>query len=248
MKFLVLGGLLTVGIVVAGTFIMGAMQDDANEPSQLSSVSTPLNANLDQSMADTHQNTSTTASTQEPEISSNTTTTLSLYGNKDQSGYRVHKAINNLVLQGNSLAPSISDVINEAISNEGNSILSSDAFTSTKTYKAIAVAFMANMVETNDLFAATKSSIEDKPDDTNSIIEVSVVLYPDFAQEIINAAVITGQIDSNDALLAAISAGADPSTVSEATAAGNTIAAAGLPVNGLGGGGTGNEDLSASNN
>lgn len=246
MKLLVVGSLLTISIVAAGALTMGLMQEDVNQQSEVAqSPSDPvsLNANRSQSEVDTLQSVSAS------DVSTETNIIVSLYGNENQSGYRIHRAINNLILQGTPLNVAISNVIEGAITNEGSGLLSSEAFTSTKTYKAIAVAFMSNMVTTNDLFAATKSSIENKPDDTNNIIDVSVVLYPDFAQEIINAAVMTGQIDSNQALLAAIAAGADPTTVSEATAAGAPlVAAAGLPVDGIGGGGTGNEDDSASNN
>jgi hypothetical protein len=64
-------------------------------------------------------------------------------------------------------------------------------------------------------------------------------------------------MDPNEALLAAIAAGADPSTVSEATAAGGNVAAAtfdagafDVPFGGLGGGGSGDQEFVgiASNN
>jgi uncharacterized spore protein YtfJ len=61
---------------------------------------------------------------------------------------------------------------------------------------------------------------------------------------------MTGEMDSEQALLAAISAGADPTTVGEATAAGGpvllTVAA---PVGvGIGAGGSGGGDPTASTN
>jgi hypothetical protein len=174
----------------------------------------------------------------------------SLYGNKDQSGTRAHQIINYLVLQGTPVNTSILNVIEDAIANKRANILSSEALTSTAKNKATALEFMANMVTANDLFTATKSSIEDKPEDIGNIINVSVVLYPDFAQEVINAAAITGEMDPNEALLAAIAAGADPTTVSEATAAGGNIAAATFdagvfdaPFGGLGGGGSGDQEV-----
>jgi hypothetical protein len=171
-----------------------------------------------------------------------------LFGNKDQSGTRVHQAINDLVLQGTPVKAAILNVINNAIANEGANLLSSAALNTTRNHKPTALAFMANMVAANDLFPATKLSIENKPEDVLNIINVGVVLYPDFAQEVINAAVITGEIDPNEALLAAIAAGADPTTVSQATAAGGVVNGVGQPFDGLFGGGAGDEDPSASIN
>jgi hypothetical protein len=106
------------------------------------------------------------------------------------------------------------------------------------------------MVTLNSVFEATKATIESAPESIVFIINLSIALYPDFAQEVINAAVMTGEMDSEQALLAAISAGADPTTVGEATAAGGPVLLAlAAPVGvGIGAGGTGGGDLTASTN
>ena len=257
MKLLIVGGLLTVGIVVVGSLTIGLMQDNVTEQSEVLQ-----SANDVASLQDNQEQSGTRAQkainnllVQDTPISTSNSNVIdaaiikvSLYGNKDQSGHRVHQAIHDLVLQGTPVKVAIVNVINNAIANEGNNLLSSAALKSTRNHKPTVLAFMANMVAANDLFPATKSSIEDKPEDVLNIINVAVVLYPDFAQEVINAAAITGVIDPNEALLAAIAAGADPTTVSEATAAGGAVNGAGLPFDGLGGGGNGNGDISASPN
>lgn len=177
------------------------------------------------------------------------TVDVSLYGNQNQSGSRVHQAINELIQQGTPLNIAIPIVIERVIEDEATSILSSPAYYSVSQYKDIALGLMANILTSNDLLTASKSLIENNPEDIINIINVGVALYPDFAQEVINAATMTGEIDPNEALLAAIAAGADPSTVSEATAAGGVIDDFGaLPFAGLGGGGSGDQEISVSNN
>jgi hypothetical protein len=185
-----------------------------------------------------------------PNVIDQGNTIVSLYGNQDQPGTRVHQAINDSVIEGTPLTTSILNVVNQAIAIEGTNLLSSEALISIGENKSTALDLMANMLTTNDLFAATKSSIESKPEDTSKIVNVSVVLYPDFAQKVIDAAGITGEMDPNEALLAALAAGADPNAVSEATAAGGAIDidGAGLPFDGLGGGGIGSANAVVSGN
>ncbi|MFT6989659.1 MAG: hypothetical protein ACJASL_001632 [Paraglaciecola sp.] len=259
MKLLIVGGLLTIGIAVAGSVTISMMQENVDEQSEV--VQSPVDI---QTLDDDQYPSGTDAVQdinnlvlQDPPINMPISNVidetvplpaLSIYGNQSQSGTRVHQSINDLVLRGTPEKTSILNVIDQAITNDTVNLLSPEALTSTKRNKATVLAFMAKMIEANDLFLATKLSIEDKPDDTVNIINAGVVLYPDFAQEVINAAVITGEIDSSEALLAALAAGADPTTVSEATAAGGAVARAGLPIDGLGGGGNGNDDPSASNN
>jgi pyrimidine operon attenuation protein/uracil phosphoribosyltransferase len=259
MKLLIVGGLLTIGIAVAGSITISMMKENVDEKSEVFQSPIDIQTLSDdqyQSGTNAAQNLNNLVLQDSPvnmpisNVIDETVTlpALSIYGNQNQSGTRVHQAINDLVLRGTPEKISILSVIDQAIANEAVNLLSPAALTSTRRNKATILAFMANMVEVNDLFPATKLSIEDKPDDTVNIINVGVVLYPDFAQEVINAAVITGEIDSNEALLAALAAGADPTTVSEATAAGGAISRAGLPIDGIGGGGNGNDDPSASNN
>jgi hypothetical protein len=78
---------------------------------------------------------------------------------------------------------------------------------------------------------------------------LGVVLYPDFAQEVLDAAVLTGIISPDDALIAALQAGANPASVSLATAAGPAVPQPIEPIGvGIGGGGGGGGDPTASTN
>jgi hypothetical protein len=257
MKILLIGGVVAVGIVAAGWVAIEMLQESGNEPApvvQTSSDNSSLDSNLDLSETSVKRDVNNSKnqinleSTPGLEGVDAPSILVSLFGNQDQSGTRLHQAINDLLLQGVSVDTSISKVINDAISQDGSGLLSPAALVSTKKHTLTAIGFMTNMVATNDLFTTTVSSIEQKPEATGEIVDLGVVYYPDYAQIVINAAVMTGEMDPNEALLAAIAAGADPSTVSEATAAGANVAQAGLPLAGLGGGGNGNEDLSASNN
>lgn len=171
------------------------------------------------------------------------------YGNQDQPGTRVHQAIQALMANGETLLTSSELVINDALS-ETSTLLSAKASQAVTTGKLDTLEFMRNMVTLNSLFEATKATIESTPENIINIINVTVALYPDFAQEVINAAVMSGEMDSDQALLAALSAGADPTTVGEATAAGGPVALAlAAPVGvGVGAGGSGGGDPTASTN
>ena len=108
---------------------------------------------------------------------------------------------------------------------------------------------MRNMVNSNKLSDTTKGSIETFPGDAANVVQLAVTLYPSFAQEVIDSAITTGEIEPNDALLAAIAAGADPTSVSSATAAGGNVEVAGTPAGtGVGAGGAGGGDTTASTN
>lgn len=172
-----------------------------------------------------------------------------VYGNQNQSGTRVHEEIQALMLNGETLLKSSETVVNNALGDSA-ALLSPSASQAVSKDKESTIEFMRNMVATNSLFEATKATIESAPENIVSIIEITVALYPDYAQEIINAAVMTGEMDSDQALLAAITAGADPTTVGEATAAGGPVALAlAAPVGvGVGAGGTGGGDATASTN
>lgn len=166
------------------------------------------------------------------------------YGNQSQPGTRVHEAIKALMENDETLLTSSVLVINQSLTD--SDILRSDKATQVVPLdKLITLEFMRNMVTLNSVFEATKATIESAPESIVFIINLSIALYPDFAQEVINAAVMTGEMDSEQALLAAISAGADPTTVGEATAAGGPVLLAlAAPVGvGIGAGGTGGGDV-----
>lgn len=171
------------------------------------------------------------------------------YGNQNQPGTRLHEEIQSLMLNGETLFSSSRSVINNALS-ETSTLLSAKASQVVSADKRSTVEFMRLMVTTNNLFDVTKVSIENSPENTINIINLSVALYPDFAQEVINAAVMSGEMNSSDALLAAITAGADPTSIGEATAAGGPVELVlAAPVGvGIGAGGTGGGDATASTN
>jgi hypothetical protein len=174
-----------------------------------------------------------------------------LFGNSNQPGYSLHQSTVSLVEQGQSVDFASRSVLYDAIS-DGTSTLSESAKTSLKSNNTISLGFISAMVEYNDLFMVTKTLIETYPESASDIVGLSVTLYPEYAQLAIDAATITGEINAEDALIAAISAGADPANVSSATAAGptaGTIVAAPVPLGaGIGGAGSGGGDSTASNN
>lgn len=174
---------------------------------------------------------------------------VTLFGNPDQVGTKIHQAIQNLMLGGETLIASSESVIESALSEE-STLLSPNAALAISKDKVSTIEFVRHMVETNSLFEATKATIENAPENIINIIEITISFYPDFAQDVINAVVMTGEMDSDEALLAAIAAGADPTTVGEATAAGGPVAVAlAAPVGvGVGAGGTGGGDATASTN
>ena len=105
------------------------------------------------------------------------------------------------------------------------------------------------MVRVNSLIDVSKTLIEENPDRVIEVITLGVVLYPDFAQEVLDGAALTGVITPDDALIAALQAGADPASVSLATASGAEVAAPIDPIGpGVGAGGTGGGDTTASTN
>lgn len=174
-----------------------------------------------------------------------------LFGNANQPGYALHKSTVDLIDQGQSTELAVRTALYDALSAD-TIPLSEGVRTSLETNNEISLAFMSTMIEYNDLFMVTKTMIENYPSNASDIISLSVGLYPEYAQLAIDAATITGEINAEDALIAAISAGADPALVSSATAAGPTaatITAAPVPLGaGIGSAGSGGGDSTASNN
>lgn len=178
--------------------------------------------------------------------------TVMLFGNDNQPGYLLHKDVVSMVDQGNTLDFSAKSVLDNVLAIE-SLVLPEGAKNAVASNSFISLSFITLMVEQNDLFNVTKTLIETYPANVSDIIGLSVSLYPDFAQVAVDAATITGEIEASDALIAAISAGADPTSVSAATAAGptaaTTVAAAPVPLGaGIGSAGSGGGDSTASNN
>ena len=77
------------------------------------------------------------------------------------------------------------------------------------------------------------------PDQASQIITITVLMFPESASEIYNIALQMQVISEDDALLAVINAGVDPSTLTAtaAGAAGNTFSPLGLGTGAAGAGG-----------
>ncbi|MBJ2135088.1 hypothetical protein JEU11_01340 [Paraglaciecola chathamensis] len=171
-----------------------------------------------------------------------------LFGDENQPGRSIHLEIVALINNGVALNDAVSQTIAK-VTREEDTLISGTARLIVGLNKGISVNFMRNMVNSNKLSDTTKGSIETFPGDAANVVQLAVTLYPNFAQEVIDSAITTGEIEPNDALLAAIAAGADPTSVSSATAAGGDVAVAGTPAGtGVGAGGAGGGDTTASTN
>ncbi|GAC23333.1 hypothetical protein GMES_1034 [Paraglaciecola mesophila KMM 241] len=171
-----------------------------------------------------------------------------LFGDENQPGRTIHSEIVTLVQGGATLDEAVRQTITN-VTREDEALISGSARLVVGLNKGISANFMRNMVDFNKLTDSTKGSIEAFPSDAGEIIRLAVTLYPSFAQDVIDSAITTGEIEPNDALLAAISAGADPTTVSAATAAGANVAVTATPAGtGVGAGGAGGGDTTASTN
>lgn len=173
------------------------------------------------------------------------------FGDPSQPGYQIQTEIFTHVAQGLTIEEATLKVVNQIVNDE-NSIVGGEANRMISLDVPISTQFIGEISRTTNLTDATKLSIETVPGSVENIISLGVVLYPDYAQDIINAAALTGEIADQDALLLAIAAGADPTTVSTATASGpaaGAIAAAPIPLgSGVGAGGAGGGDTTASTN
>ena len=144
------------------------------------------------------------------------------YGNQNQPGTRLHQQIQSLMQNGDALIISSELVVNKSLI-ESSAVLSSSATITVNADKRSTIEFMRNMVATNSLFEATKATIESTPEKIIHIINLVIALYPKFAKEVVYAAIMTGKMKPEQALIAAINAGADPTIVGEATAAGSPV-------------------------
>ncbi|MBF7074880.1 hypothetical protein ISG33_15870 [Glaciecola sp. MH2013] len=178
-----------------------------------------------------------------------TIATSTIFGDDVQPGNRLHENVILLVEQGESTDQAISLAIASSMT-EDDTTLSPDAKSAVAFNVPLSNDFYREMVQVNSLIDVTKVLIEESPAKTIEIITLGIVLYPDFAQEVLDGAAITGAITPEDALVAALQAGADPSTVSTATAAGAAIETGPIsPVGiGIGAGGGGGGDTTASTN
>ena len=172
------------------------------------------------------------------------------FGDKEQPGNRLHNNIMALVAQGDTTPVAITNAIDSSLTDTDNT-LNGESKSAVAFDIPIANGFYGQMVVVNSLIDVTKTLIELHPEKIIHIITLGIVLYPEFAQEVFDGAALTGLMDIDDILVAALQAGADPSKISTATAAGSlTATPIGAPPlgAGIGAGGTGGGDTTASTN
>ena len=172
----------------------------------------------------------------------------SIFGDEVQPGNRLHDVVVLLMEQGRTTPQAISGAIEQSMTEE-DTTLTSDAKSAVAFNVPLSNDFYREMVVVNSLIDVTKTLIEENPDKVIEVITLGVVLYPDYAQEVLDGAALTGVITPDDALIAALQAGADPASISVATAAGADVAQPIDPIGaGVGAGGTGGGDTTASTN
>jgi hypothetical protein len=175
--------------------------------------------------------------------------TTNLYGDENQPGNRLHDQIMLIETAGTPRLQAIGTGINDSM-DEDSTILGGEAKSAVAFDEPHTNAFYVEMVESNSLIEVIKVLSETYPDKVVHTITLGVVLYPDYAQDVFDGAALAGVMSSEDILVAVIQAGADPSTVSDATAGGNLPGAGSVPPigPGVGGGGPGGGDTTASTN
>lgn len=174
------------------------------------------------------------------------------YGTPDQPGYQIQVAIFELFEQGVPLDQAAQQIIALVI-DQNQVIRDALAMAAVTEQPDLSVAFVYDISQLTALIDATKRTMEEHPGQLSSIISLGVTLYPDYTRDIIAAAALTGEMTEEDAILVAVAAGADPTLLASSTAAGtdgpglSPFSATPLG-SGVGAGGTGGGDTTASTN
>jgi hypothetical protein len=171
----------------------------------------------------------------------------SVFGDAQQPGYKLHQEILSNIALGQNREESIYSTIISAVSEE-SSILTPEAKSALAFNTKLSSNFYAQMLLTNSLIESVKVLIEENSNLAANVVSIGTYLYPDFAQQVVNGAALSGSIEPNDALAIALASGADPSTVSTATAASGSPTPTSPIGSGIGGGGSGGGDTTASSN
>lgn len=166
----------------------------------------------------------------------------------DAPGYKVIQEIEKAIdggVEGNEATKAtlatLSASENEMLTTSQKDVLSS--------YTEAGYAFFNTLIGGSEIFEATFASIEELPANAGDVVTVAVTFFPEQANEILAAAVLTGEITQEDAITLALLAGANPEDVSTETAAGGDITAVPAPLGaGVGAGGAGGGDTTASTN
>lgn len=170
------------------------------------------------------------------------------FGDVQQPGSVIQKAILEKIDSGEDRSESISKVINESLGQNATA-LEASAKAVLAFDLLVANSFFEEMISSNSLIEVTKILSETFPEKAIHIVTLGVTLYPDFAQEVYDGALLSGVLTADDALIAAVQAGADPTAISNPTASGPVPTIGVIPLGaGIGAGGTGGGDTTASTN
>ncbi|MFC3121285.1 hypothetical protein [Agaribacter flavus] len=174
-----------------------------------------------------------------------------IFGDESQAGHRLHAQIAESVDNGASVEAAVDDTLENSVKKEAT-VISADAKSVVAFDIDLAKAFYTEMLSVNSLIEVTKILTEISPEKAVQIITLGVAMYPDYAQEVVDGVSLAGVMSLEDVSLAAIQAGADPSSILTATAAGGAAASpivAVVPLGtGIGAGGAGGGDTTASTN
>jgi hypothetical protein len=170
-----------------------------------------------------------------------------LFGDEIQPGSRLHDAVVQLMDNGSTALHAISGAIVQSMT-EDDKTLPPDAKSAVAFNVPLSNEFYREMVVVNSLIEVTKTLIEERPDRVIEVITLGIVLYPDFVQEVLDGVAVTGIMTLDDAVIAALQAGAKPSSVSLASASGLVARPVILIGTGIGSGGADGGDKTASIN
>jgi hypothetical protein len=175
--------------------------------------------------------------------------TASVFGDPSQPGSRLHNQIVVLNESGVSMGDAINQSIETSLADD-NTLLGGESKQTVAFDVPHANVFYDNMAQYNSLIEVTKRVIEAKPEMAVHTVTLALTLYPAHAQEIYDGAALTGVLNDDDLLVALLQAGADPTTFVDATAAGAGPNTGAIPPigAGIGAGGTGGGDTTASTN
>jgi hypothetical protein len=168
------------------------------------------------------------------------------FGDNKQPGNFLHSSIMSFIESGDDSHIAIEKAIKESLTTTLADINQSE----NSLDVALTHLFYDQMIDVNSLDNVTQILIELYPNKAVDIISLGVRLYPDFAQDVFDGAVATGVLTPEEVYASALKAGAGIRSISDTTLVGNAappMAAKPLGA-GIGAGGTGSGDPTASNN
>lgn len=172
-----------------------------------------------------------------------------LYGNAEQSGFRLHTLIDKTISNGMPKSEAIGfevskSIIDEDVTIDGNSKVA------ISTDIPLAYEFYEFMVVDNSLIDTVKHLMDEYPDKAVEIVYLAIYLYPSYSRDIYDGAFITGLISQENLITLFVETGYDP-TLLVKTSSGSSLVK-GVPYTpvgaGNGAGGSGGGDTTASSN